>query len=53
MPGDLIPEAVATRADTLRALAEKLGIDADNFEATIERFNQLVAWPGFMREPLG
>jgi 3-oxosteroid 1-dehydrogenase len=42
MPGDPIPEAVATRADTLRALAEKLDIDADNFEATIERFNQLV-----------
>jgi 3-oxosteroid 1-dehydrogenase len=42
MPGDNIPETVAVRTDSLLELADKLGIDADNFEATIERFNRLV-----------
>ena len=42
MPGDDIPESFAPRADTLKELAEKLGIDPVNFEATIERFNRLV-----------
>jgi 3-oxosteroid 1-dehydrogenase len=42
MPGQDIPEKLAARADTLGELAQKLGIDADNFEATIERYNGLV-----------
>jgi len=40
MPGDDIPETLATKADTPRKLAEKLGIDADQFVATIERYNR-------------
>ena len=28
-----------TKADSIRALAEKIGIDEDNLEATVERFN--------------
>jgi 3-oxosteroid 1-dehydrogenase len=39
LPGMDVPEEILSRADTPRELAEKLGIDADNFEATIERFN--------------
>ncbi len=42
MPGDPLPEKFAQQADTLRALAEKLGIDPDQLEATVERYNQLV-----------
>ncbi len=41
MPGDDIPEALAAKGDTPRELAEKLGIDADQFEATIKRYNKL------------
>jgi len=40
LPGQPIPENVVPRANTVRELAEKLGIDADNLEATIERFNK-------------
>ena len=40
MPGMEIPEELAAKADTPRALAEKLGIDADGLEATLERFNR-------------
>lgn len=43
LPGMDVPEDVLTRADTPRELAEKLGIDADNLEATIERFNKFAA----------
>lgn len=39
MPGMEIPEALAVRADTPRALAEKLGVDPDGLERTLERFN--------------
>ncbi len=39
MPGDDIPDTVAVEADTLKELAEKLGINGDNLEASIERFN--------------
>jgi len=41
MPGDDIPEELAAKADNPRELAEKLGIDADHFEDTIERYNKL------------
>ncbi len=37
--GDEYPEW-AVSADTLRELAEKLGIDPDGLEATVEKFNQ-------------
>jgi 3-oxosteroid 1-dehydrogenase len=40
MPGQEIPEELAVRADTPRALASKLGIDADEFERTLERYNR-------------
>jgi 3-oxosteroid 1-dehydrogenase len=43
MPGQEIPEELAARAGTPRALAEKLGIDADEFERTLERFNRFAA----------
>ncbi len=41
MPGDEIPENFAPSGDTPRELAKKLGINPDNLEATIERFNKL------------
>ena len=40
MPGQEIPEELAARADTPRELARRLGIDADEFERTLERFNR-------------
>ncbi|MBW1900845.1 MAG: FAD-binding protein [Deltaproteobacteria bacterium] len=40
MPGDNIPEEFAASGETPRALAEKLGIDGDKLEATIERYNK-------------
>jgi 3-oxosteroid 1-dehydrogenase len=40
LPGHDIPESLCPRADTLRALAGKLGIDADGLEATVARFNR-------------
>jgi 3-oxosteroid 1-dehydrogenase len=43
MPGQEIPEELAVQADTPRALAQKLGIDADEFERTLERFNRFAA----------
>lgn len=39
MPGQPIPETLVQRGETARELAEKLGIDADAFEATLTRFN--------------
>jgi len=39
MPGTDMPEEVATKADTLEELAGKVGIDAANLKATVERFN--------------
>ena len=39
-----LPEEMVARAETLRALAEKLGIDANGLEATVSRFN------GFARD---
>jgi hypothetical protein len=43
MPGDDIPEELAVKADSPRELAEKLGIDAIQFEATLKRYNHLCA----------
>jgi 3-oxosteroid 1-dehydrogenase len=40
MPGQDLPEELARQADTPRELAQKLGIDADGLEATLERFNR-------------
>jgi 3-oxosteroid 1-dehydrogenase len=40
LPGQDIPEELVARADSPRALAEKLGIDAAAFEKTLARFNQ-------------
>jgi 3-oxosteroid 1-dehydrogenase len=38
-----LPEELVMRADTLRALAGKLGIDADGLEATVARFNKFAS----------
>ncbi|WP_084105609.1 FAD-binding protein [Demequina sp. NBRC 110056] len=35
----LLAEGVAVQADTLKELAEKIGVDQDAFKATIQRFN--------------
>lgn len=43
MPGADMPEEVATRADTLEELGRKLGIDAAELVATVERFNSYCA----------
>jgi 3-oxosteroid 1-dehydrogenase len=40
MPGQEIPAELAVQADTPRELAQKLGIDADGLEATLERWNR-------------
>jgi 3-oxosteroid 1-dehydrogenase len=40
MPGQELPPELVTTADTPRALAEKLGIDPDGLERTLERFNR-------------
>jgi 3-oxosteroid 1-dehydrogenase len=40
MPGQPLPPELAVQADTPRALAEALGIDADQFERTLARFNE-------------
>ncbi len=39
LPGQPIPDAMIEKADSPRELAEKLGINADNLEATLARFN--------------
>ena len=39
VPGQDLPESLVARADTLRELAAKLGIDADGLEASVARFN--------------
>jgi 3-oxosteroid 1-dehydrogenase len=44
LPNQDLPEALVARAESLRALAEKLGIDGAALETTVERFN------GFARE---
>jgi 3-oxosteroid 1-dehydrogenase len=38
-PGTPLPDGFAAQADTVRGLAEKLGVDPDGLEATVERFN--------------
>jgi 3-oxosteroid 1-dehydrogenase len=43
LPGQEIPEAVAQRANSLRELAQKLGVDGDQLEKSVERFNRFVA----------
>ena len=40
LPGQDLPESLVARADTLRDLAGKLGIDGAGLEATVERFNR-------------
>jgi hypothetical protein len=42
MPGDPIPRWL-TRADSVRALAEAIGVDPDGLEATVARFNDHAA----------
>lgn len=42
-PGDPLPEEVVKRGNTLRELAQQLGIDAAGLEATVARFNQFAA----------
>jgi 3-oxosteroid 1-dehydrogenase len=44
LPGQELPEELVARADTLRELATKLGVDGPALEATVARFN------GFARE---
>ncbi|WP_040951795.1 FAD-binding protein [Gorillibacterium massiliense] len=39
MPGEDTPDWV-DRADSIRDLAAKIGVDADNLEATVQRFNE-------------
>ena len=39
MPGQELPKELVETADTPRALAQKLGIDADGLERTLARFN--------------
>ena len=40
LPGQDLPASLVARADTLRALAEALGIDGDGLTATVARFNR-------------
>lgn len=40
MPGEAFPPELATAADTLEELAQKIGIDAAGLAATVKRFNQ-------------
>ncbi len=40
LPGQDIPESLVARADTLRALAGKIGVDPDGLEATVARWNR-------------
>lgn len=40
MPGQPLPPELVVQADTPRELAEKLGIDPDGLERTLERFNE-------------
>lgn len=42
-PGMDIPEALATRADSVRELADKCGIDPDALERTLDEFNEHAA----------
>jgi 3-oxosteroid 1-dehydrogenase len=39
MPGEDLPDALATKADTLAELAAKIGVDAKGLEATVQAFN--------------
>ncbi len=40
LPVQDLPEQLVARADTLRGLAEKLGVDGAGLEATVARFNR-------------
>ena len=40
LPGQDLPEELVPRAETLRELAAKLGIDGEGLEATVARFNR-------------
>ena len=39
MPGQPVPDALGVSADSLQALAQKIGIDAQGLAATVQRFN--------------
>ena len=39
MPGQEMPEALGTTADSIEALADKIGVDVDGLTATIATFN--------------
>lgn len=43
MPGEAFPPELATSADTLQELAQKIGIDAEGLAATVARFNEFSA----------
>jgi 3-oxosteroid 1-dehydrogenase len=43
LPVQELPETLVARADSLRALAGKLGVDADGLEAAVARFNGFCA----------
>jgi 3-oxosteroid 1-dehydrogenase len=40
-PGQPLPAGVAIKSDTVRGLAEATGIDPDQFEATVKRWNDI------------
>ena len=42
-PGQDLPESLVARADTLRELGKKLGIDGEALEATVARWNEQCA----------
>ncbi|CAN5276587.1 FAD-dependent oxidoreductase [soil metagenome] len=42
-PGEEIPDSVVIKADSIRELAEKAGIDPDGLHSEIEKFNGFVA----------
>ena len=53
LPGQPLPEGVGAQADTLRELAEELGINPDGLEQTVARFNEFARQgkdPDFHRE---
>ena len=41
MPGQPLPDDLVVQADSLRELAEKLGIDGEALEATVTRWNRM------------
>jgi len=43
MPGEEMPEALGVKADTLEALAAKIGVDVAGLQATVTNFNRYSA----------